>query len=218
MTTPNSNVEYPVTRVPKEPSDVRNLLAIKPPMWEYLLFAAYLYEGKKKVEPKWRDYHLGLVTSQGLSVSDDDLVDVLRDSMSRLSATVANLDRLMTKEAQRTAFGDPGDPGEADFIKHLTSRTIDMYEGLIDWATQARSWRLPKKAEHMAELTAAYAAQPIAETRRFIDDVVKDLEDVMDRLASGEKTDTIRLEMPIVFDIPSSVMKAYKAGMKKALR
>ncbi|BCW12647.1 hypothetical protein NtRootA4_37080 [Arthrobacter sp. NtRootA4] len=218
MTEPDPSLEYPVSRVPKDPSDMRNLLATKPPMWEYLLFAASLYEGKKRVEPKWRDYHLGLVTAQGIAVAEMEVIDVLQESLSRLEAIVGNLDRLMTKEAQLAAFGAPGEPGDGDFIKHLAGRVIDMYEGLIDWATQIRSTRFPDNAKHMAELAADYAAQPIAETRRFIDDVVKDLERVMDRLVSGERSDTITLEMPIVFVIPEPVLKAYKDGLKQIVR
>jgi len=73
-------------------------------------------------EPKW-DGYFGLVTAHGATVAEEDVADVLRESLSRIEATVGNLDRLMTKEAQRTAFGDPGEPGDPDFIKHLASRS-----------------------------------------------------------------------------------------------
>ncbi|MFF1254491.1 hypothetical protein ACFVYC_18625 [Pseudarthrobacter sp. NPDC058329] len=217
MTEAEEIANYPVTKVPKTPSETRNLLATEPPMWEYLLFAAYLHEGKRRIEPKWRDYHLGLITAQGTTVTKSEVADVLKESMARMQATVGNLDRLMTQDAQRKAFGDPGKPGDPDFIKHLADRIIDMYEELIDWATQSRSLRLPTRAQHMADLTANFVSQPITETRRFIDDFVKDLEAVMNRLKSGENEDTIVLQMPIVFDIPKPILKAYEAGLKKAL-
>jgi hypothetical protein len=217
MTEVEETTQYPVTKVPKDPSETRNLLATKPPLWEYLLFAAYLHEGKRRIEPKWRDYHLGLITAQGTTVPQSEVADVLKESMARMQATVGNLDRLMTQDAQRKAFGDPGEPGDPDFIKHLADRIIDMYEELIDWATRSRSLQLPARAQHMAELTADFVAQPITETRRFIDDFVKDLEAVMNRLESGDNADTIVLKMPIVFDIPKPILKAHHAGLRKAL-
>lgn len=45
-------------RVPRTREEQRALLAARPPGWEYLLFASFLFLGKEELEFKWRDHEV----------------------------------------------------------------------------------------------------------------------------------------------------------------
>lgn len=214
---PINRYQYTITKVPRDESARRELLANKPPAWEYLLFGGMLAQGLQRTEPKWRDYRLGIAPFVGPSIRKEDLANEMVERLSRGSAIVSKLDKLFDPQVQELAFGAPGKPGDPDLIEHIAARTVDMYEGLLDWATELRALRLPEGAEELIDLAVLLVEQPIDATRDFIKAYVQKIEYAMESLLDGSK-DQVNLSLGLIFSVPSTVVKDFEKYLAKILK
>jgi hypothetical protein len=211
----------PTTWTMKVPTDVSGrmeLLAVRPMLWEFLLFGTVLHAGIERTETKWRDYHLGYSMNIGPVVIKDELLATFNEKLSRSSFVVSNLSKILSQPAQEAAFGLPGLPGDANLIEHMANRLIDLYEQLLDWTDGIRSLRVPGgPAEDLREAAVAFVSQPIAECRAFVPRFIASIEEVLIRLKGGEEK-PIHIAMELTFKVSDDVPKQYKALLRRALR
>ncbi|MFJ6537458.1 hypothetical protein ACIQH5_14665 [Paenarthrobacter sp. NPDC091711] len=205
-----------IVLVPRDESSRLELLATRPPVWEYLLFAAFLYEGLQRTEPKWRDYSLGIAPYVGPQIDLEELPNKISDLMSRAGAIVSNLEKLFAPVAQEAAFGAPGEPGDPDFIEHIANRVVDMYEGLLDWAAEVRSLRVAEQTRDLLEIAASFVKQPIEDTRGRVKDFIAQLETAMDRVAKADE-EPIELSLPLILTVDPEIPKALEAELRRIL-
>ena len=201
-----------IVRVPRDESSRLELLSVRPPAWEYLLFGYALHSGLARTEPKWRDYHLGYSMQVGPAIPMSDLGPVLEDRASQAGSIASNITKVISQKAQETAFGLPGESGDSDLIEHMGGRLILLYEQLLDWAQEVRSFRVESKAERLPELMAALVAQPITETRSFVQSFIEQVEAAVAAMAAGAE-EPMNVSMYLTFDVTDDV--AYKAYRKE---
>ncbi|MFF2275757.1 hypothetical protein [Agromyces sp. NPDC058126] len=206
-----------VTVVPKDETAKRELLGLRPPAWEYLLFGAELLRRLGEIEPKWRDYSLGYSMTVGPRIAQENLSPEFSERLSRLTFIASNIERVISLQAQSAAFGEPGASGDAALIEHMAGRLVQLYEQLIDWATEIRSLRLPSKASGLAELAVAMTAQPIQAVRDFVHRFVEDLERGLHQLASGEST-SLTIEMRLTLEVDDDITDRWTRELKSAVR
>lgn len=206
-----------VLRVPRDASARRELLVVRPMAWEYLLFGSVLVGALSDVEPKWRDYHLGYSMSIGPQVPPTDLAIALQDHLSRAMAIVENLERIISTNAQKSAFGESGEPGDAALIEHMSERLILLYEQLLDWVNDLRSLRVPVQSQHAVELCVKFVEQPIEEVRAFVFRYVESLESGLAELAAGS-TEQIQLEMTLTFALDPQLSKRFNKELRRAIQ
>ncbi len=123
-----------VRQVPRDESGRLELLALRPPLWEYLLFGNVLYVSRSAYESRWRDFELGYTVKVGPVIQPNQIPSTIEERMSRGSAIVSNLERILAPTAQDRAFGNPGESGDAALIEHMAVRLIDLYALLLEWA------------------------------------------------------------------------------------
>ena len=203
-----------VAIVPRDESSRLELLATRPPLWEYLLFGAALYAGIARTEPKWRDYSLGYTLDVGPVVTKSQLLEAMSARISTASAIAANIEKVISQRAQEAAFGLPGVPGDADLIEHMGGRLIALYEKLLDWAAELRSLRLPDAAQSLPELAVAFVAQPIDATRAFVTDYILTLEREITLLSVDPKHE-IQILMSLNFTLAPAVSKRFSRELKR---
>ncbi len=206
-----------IVTVPRNESSRLELLSVRPPSWEYLLFGYALQAGLERTEPKWRDYHLGYTMEIGPAIHNKDLAHAFDDRISRVGAITSNIVKVISLQAQENAFGPPGTPGDPELIEHMGSRLIMMYEQLLDWAHEIRSLRFEAGAERLPELAVAFVAQPIAETRKFVEDYIAQVEAGIAAYVSGAAS-PMNITMRLSFELPDAVRKAYEKEIKRVSR
>ncbi|MCL2794654.1 MAG: hypothetical protein FWD85_05035 [Microbacteriaceae bacterium] len=205
-----------VLQVPRDLSERRSLLANRPVAWEYLLFASVLLEGLARVEPKWRDYHLGYSMRIGPQVAARELPLLVQDRMSQAQAIVGNMMRVIGPTAQEAAFGAPGEPGDAALIEHMASRLVQMYEQLLDWADDLLSLRVPEAARRAVELCVKFVEQPVSEFRVFVPKCAADLEAALTTIAAGTG-EQVHITMQLTFTVPDELPGEFKKELERAI-
>lgn len=208
--------EYMFT-VPRDEAARLDLLATRPPFWEYLLFGATLHAGLARTETKWRDYSLGYTMDVGPVITKQDLALAFSSRMASGAAIAKNLEKVISARAQEAAFGLPGEPGDPELIEHMGGRVILLYERLLDWASEVRSLRLPEEARKLPELAVPFVAQPIEATRNFVRAFITNIEGAVASQAA-EPGQNIEISMELVFTVEDDATKNFLKELKKAVR
>lgn len=215
--TAGSAIAVAPIRVPRTTAQAGELLARRPPAWEYLLFAGVLLQGKTALETRWLDYHLGYVQPRGPYQSDSEVMLSLQSAMSDAQRYAANALKMLTPEAQTSAFGPPGTPGDAGRIEHLATRLVSVYESLIDWVDQIRGTRTSDKFAQACQLSGDLMSDSIAEFRRFIDDTVAQFDGIPEQLAKSPRT-PIRLTLQLHLTVDPKAAEAIKSELERLKR
>jgi hypothetical protein len=173
-----------VNWVPRSEEEQQALIAQSPPMWEYLLFAGVLLQGKVRVESKWRDFQGGYGRRKGVYFDKKSSIERLSRVFEDALLITGGIDSVFTDEIEAEAFGPPGEPGNPGAIIHFAERIVATYEDLLDWASDIRGAVYPEEIRHVAELAALTAEQPAKDTRNFIDRVVDEFGRIPEWLAT----------------------------------
>ncbi|WST42416.1 TIR domain-containing protein [Streptomyces sp. NBC_01167] len=210
-----TNPESPVLRVPRTPDQHRELLAQRPPAWEFLLWGGVLWRRRHALEEKWRDHELAYASRTGLHYDNHQAVTFLQNSLSDLSACSPNLLKMVSLEVQERAFGAPGESGNAELIEHIATRFVGIYEQMMDVASTLRGAGVSEEMRDVVEATAQLADCPLRQIRDFIDQVVAELDAVPEKIARGEAP---RITMELVLSIDSEALRNQSKKMKQAKR
>lgn len=197
-------------RVPRTPAEVAILLGERPQAWEYLLFAYWLVTKLEQKKSAYNDHRLKFAIS-GQHIDSDQVLDYSQAELARIGATTATFEELLLGEAQDTAMGLPGEPGDPDLIEHLADRMIAIYADLMEWAYRLRSAApAGDEARGMLRALADYANQPIEEIRRFVYDFRDEMDGITARLAEGN----VERSEYITFIIPDDVKQRYDRAVE----
>jgi hypothetical protein len=202
---------------PRTPEQQRELLAQRPPAWEYLHFAGVLAQGKDALEPKWRDHQVRYVRRSGLALTNEQVSDFIQAAASELAGYTNNIDRILDTNAQERAFGPPGVSGDAVQIEHLGHLLLDVYENLLDWSARVRGTTASDQFTRLFELVASFADNPINEMRAFIDQYVAEADSLPERLAD-ENHEPIHIVMYLTFTFDEHLSAEYNREMKRLTR
>jgi hypothetical protein len=206
-------------RVPRTDDEQKALLAVRPPGWEYLLFASCLFLGKQQLEFKWRDHELPPYTPRHSLGSIGEATDHLSSEFNRVTGLIEAMMRVFPQEVQEQAFGEPGEPGDPVRIEHLAARITQTYSELMDWAASIRAVDPPDVLVPSFEMAARWADQPLVEIREFVDTVVREIDRIPAFVASRTEDDEpleINLELKLTTD--QEVSAEFHHRLKRAKR
>lgn len=206
-------------RVPRTPEEKKALLSVRPPGWEYLLFASCLYLGKQELEFKWRDHELPPYSQNLRLDSVGEATDYLSSEFSRVRGLIEAMMRVFPREVQDQAFGAPGEPGDAVRIEHFANRIIRTYGELLDWAASLRAVAPPDVLVPPFEMAAHMADRPLLEVREFVDNVVREVDRVPSFVANhGEGEEPLTIELELKLTIDDEVSAEFHRRLKRAKR
>jgi hypothetical protein len=188
-------------KVAQTKEELRALIAQRTPVWEYVLYASVLYQGRKDLAPLIRDHALGYAPSSDRRVSYyGEANQVVHDMYNDLLRFIDDFNRLLSEEAQRAAFGAPGEPGDPDLIIHLGERFMSTYKQLLDIATDLRSIRTSQEFAQLLRLAANVVSRPLADIDHYIDTFVPMINDLQEKIVNGETPDSIQLVVHVGLD------------------
>ncbi|GLY37280.1 hypothetical protein Amsp01_033040 [Amycolatopsis sp. NBRC 101858] len=201
-------------RAPRTPEAVAVVLSERPPCWEFLLYGGLLHRGIADLEEKYRDHVIEFASHNGQVIAENDGLSWLGNKLTSVSAIVANLERVLSDEAQNAAFGRPGEPGDPGRIIHLANRLTGIYGELLDWAAGIRATGFDDEAiQHLAIAEARLADLPIQQLRGFVEDYLHEMDGLTAKLHADEKvnlTFSVKIEMdPEKLEAYHSALRAY---------
>ncbi|MFE0356347.1 toll/interleukin-1 receptor domain-containing protein [Streptomyces nigra] len=202
-------------RVPRTAEQQRELLAQRPPAWEYLLFGGVLWQRREALEEKWRDHELGYAGRTGRHYTNEQVFTFLGNSLNDLSVGPQNIAKMLSLEVQERAFGAPGEPGNPELIEHIARRIVGSYEQMIDVAAGLRGAGISGEVSDVAEATARLADQPLKQIRDFIDQLVAELDTVPERIARGEE---LRISMDLILALDEDALRNQAEVLDQARR
>lgn len=208
------NAEYSVRQVPRDESGRLELLALRPPLWEFLLFGNVLYVLRTAHETRWRDFQLGYTLKVGPVIEPTQIPSVMSERMSHASAITRNLEHVLAPIAQERAFGRPGEPGDAVLIQHMAGRLIDLYQLLLGWVEETRALRVPDWAERLKELAASFVRQPLQRTHDFVDEFIIEIEQAIANLTNGSSMH-VEITMRLTFKIDESIVREFQRELQR---
>lgn len=119
-----------------------NLLQIvleKPRMWEYILFGEAIFYYISLLSDVKRDYVHGLTFCQpNILSTTSDITKWINTKLEELSKIVDNLSAVINKVLP-TALGEPGVPGNDDYILYAAERFAACYGELLTWNSEFRA-------------------------------------------------------------------------------
>lgn len=209
----------PPDRVPRTEDEKRELMATRPPGWEYLLFAYALLRGKNDLEMKWHDHNMPpFRRSFGMS----DVVEASKYLDREIDNFLALTEAMMAvfpKEAQEQTFGAPGEAGDPIRIEHTAGRIIQTYEGIMDWAAGIRSVQPPETMQGAFEIAPHMADRPLEIFRDFVDRAVREMDALPERLRNvDEDGELVVVSLDLTLDADQQVMDEFNRRMKRAHR
>jgi len=190
---------WPGDRVPRNPRETAQMLAERPPGWEYLYFAGALHSEVAALESRYLDHELQYAAPSGERVEDYEAVSYLQRAIDDVRALVDSLTSMMEPSVQERAFGAPGEPGDANRIRHLAMRWNAVYEGLIDWAARLRGMSTTEAFRRPFAVLARFADRPMQEYRDFVAEIVRQMDRVPELLAANEPAN-IALTLTLTVD------------------
>jgi hypothetical protein len=204
-------------RVPRTPEQQRQLLVQRPSLWEYLLFAGVLAQGKAALEPKWQDYQLGYVRLGRPALDDSEAMAFIQRAFREGRAVTGNVERVLDPQVQERAFGPPGVEGDPVQIEYMGQRIIEIYEGYLDWAARIRGTPTSERFRRLFQLAALFVDKPIQQTRDFVDQCVVEVDRIPDRLAETNDR-PIHISLELVISVDRHIESEYKRELRRLKR
>jgi hypothetical protein len=210
----SQTVREPINWIPRDTEEQEDLIAQRPPGWEYLLFAGVLDQGRRVLEPKWQDYKSGYARRKRVRLDEKETVSYLIGMWVDAQAIMRPIDRVFSEEAQQQAFGAPGEPGNALLIEHSAKRVLTSYEELLDWAADIRGIVFPEKFRRAFELAPLVMERPALDIRDFITRTVVQLGRLPDLLAHPD-SGPIAIELPLTVTIDDAAMATFSEELDR---
>lgn len=192
-------------KVPRSQEAIEAMIAERPVMWEYLLYAGMLKSGLESLETKYRDHTIEYASSTGVFIKSSNINDFVQAALAEMQAITENFGVVLDPAAQSAAFGEPGHPGDVDRILHLAQRYVSVYESLLDWSAEVRGASI--QGEHgraAARLLAKTANQSVESLRNFVNTFVAECDTILERVTDGE---AVKIKMVVNLDVEDALME-----------
>jgi hypothetical protein len=200
--------------VPRTEEEEHALLGLRPPGWEYLLFAGVLVRGRDALESKWHEEEIRYVRLNGPLLSDREAPDVIVAAFGDLNVYVENAVKVLEPHNRELAFGPRGTAGNPQRIVDLGTGVVATYESILDWAAHVRGARTSARFRHLFELAAALADQPLADFRAFFDRVATEFDQIPELIAHPSGKPTV-LDLTLAVHLDDRAVSDYSREVER---
>lgn len=152
---------------------VFELAVEKPDAWEYLLFAAALKDNLDKLDDLRYDLKYG-ITFQNAILYDEpkEIIDFIQMKCEELSNRINLLNGIINNAFQE-AIGEPGIPGNAEYIIYVAEKLVDVYKSVHEWSLEFRSIIVPEEFQNLLLCASKFSQSVIEDIENFISDYDK---------------------------------------------
>ena len=187
----------------------------KPPLWEYLLFAAALRKGVSSLEGSWIGYCYGSTVPAARYGSEEAAIDRFSQYLRDCSRMSASLNSLLDLRLQERAFGRPGEPGDVEPLNHLAQHVCSVLAQWLDLTIELRSTGVPSRLERLRSLSIQISDKAIRDTYAFIQRVIGEFEELPQRVASLRPNEPLRLELTLTLVVDDAAVKQHGKELRR---
>ncbi|GIE93308.1 toll/interleukin-1 receptor domain-containing protein [Paractinoplanes rishiriensis] len=204
--------------VPLTPDEVQAVITTRPQKWEYLLLAGGIWQSVKGLEDRALDHELGYAPNNGIYIDSDQISELIVRKLSELQGLVTKLVRVISKEAQIWALGEPGESGDPLRIAQLSKRFGSAYGEILEWASGIRGTTTPEEYSNLLYLLSRYADAAIREVRAFAERFVEEAGRIPIFLNSHASTvGNLAITLRLDIDIDSEVCREFSRERDRLL-
>lgn len=173
-------------KVLKYSGRVFELAVEKPDGWEYLLFAATLKENLNKLDDLRYDLKYGITFKNAILLNEpNEIIDFVRMKCGELGKRTNLLNGILN-DALKEALGEPGIPGNAEYIIYIAEKLIDVYKSVHEWSLEFRRVIVPDEFQSLLSCASQFGQPVIEDIESFISDYDKGINEAI--LGIGEES------------------------------
>lgn len=131
------------------------------------MFAEVLRDGVRNLQSKRRDHDIEYAVTVRRFTTDVEARDYYLSRTSEFDHLVRSIPSLLSEKNQVWMFGEPGQPGDADRIRHVGARLVQTYERLLDWAADLRATVTPPAFQPLYAAAARLVSPALNEIEEF---------------------------------------------------
>lgn len=152
---------------------VFELAVEKPDAWEYLLFAAALKDNLDKLDDLRYDMKYGITFKNAILYDKPkEIIDFIQMKCGELSNRINLLNGIINNAFQE-AIGEPGIPGNAEYIIYVAEKLVDVYKSVHEWSLEFRSIIVPEEFQNLLLCASKFSQSVIEDIENFISDYDK---------------------------------------------
>jgi 5-methylcytosine-specific restriction endonuclease McrA len=129
---------------------------------------------------------------------------------------IEGLERRISPESQRLAFGNPGEAGRQARIVALADDIMGFYSELLEVSAQLRAQGVPPKFRRLADICGEMADAPLDQFRDFIDRIIQQLDGVPSAVREKRPVTLTKLIFNIAID--ENVMERHRQEIARLAR
>ncbi len=195
------------------PPVVRRIAIDKPAGWEWRLTAELMRHLNGPVFRKLNDLESGLYTVPYETVSDHDVFDWIQERLHEMGSLVSPIENITSKLNE--AWGQPGEPGNADEILHVCELLRDGLEQMVRSEERLHFVKMSEHVDPLLKLLRNCLGDQAKKYANFPDEL-----DEIVALMSTEHGGTIEnpliIDKTIVFELPENWEKSVDNELKRA--
>ncbi len=181
---------------------VFELAVEKPDAWEYLLFAAALKDNLDKLDDLRYDMKYGITFKNAILYDEPkEIIDFVQMKCGELGNRVNLLNKILNNAFQE-AIGEPGTPGNAEYIIYVAEKLVEVYKSVHEWSLEFRSIIVPDEFQNLLLCASQFSQSVIEDIENFISDYDKRINDAV--LGIGEESEKKALSFSLTlrgFDV-----------------
>lgn len=152
---------------------VFELAVEKPDAWEYLLFAAALKDNLDKLDDLRYDLKYGITFKNAILYDEPkEIIDFIQMKCGELSNRINLLNGIINNAFQE-AIGEPGTPGNAEYIIYVAEKLVDVYKSVHEWSLEFRNIIVPEEFQNLLLCASKFSQSVIEDIENFISDYDK---------------------------------------------
>ena len=122
----------------------------------------------------------------------------------------------LINEALVEAFGEPGQPGDAEYIIYVAEKIIDIYKNILEWSLDFKSFLVPEEMRGLLNAASMLSETVIQDIENFIKDYNEGLKQLILGLGDSTEKRTIQFKLDLrspnialVEEESNKIMKMY---------
>jgi hypothetical protein len=192
---------------------MRGLVAAQPPAWEFQLYAGALGFFRDAVDEHYDLLRKGPIRTLRKPDDDSEAVRQFSAAPTDLQGLLSGFEAALDRDAQVRAFGEPGEPKDAEEIVTLAAGLVETHASFRGYAWGVRATDVSGGLARLREAAAALADEPAAQVSSFIDEFKDAVGLVPDRLAAGE---TVDLSAEVKLELSEAALQEYQQALREA--
>jgi len=166
----------PVSGFEKETERARQLALDRPPLWEYSLTEELMRSKLSVIKREYDDLSRGLLFRPARTISAEEYLGRWIPSKLNDPALLVEILEETVAKGIPSAWGKPGEPGDALEILRSVNKIVETCRALLDWELELRSVTPPPVLKNLGASLHGLTAGIIDELGRISDELSKALE------------------------------------------